>query len=109
MQHQRVGDLVGAANGAGETAAHYEQPMTQPEASAGSNAASQQQQEGITAAEEHLAAALQSGQAAHLQQAIRFAVRAIAAADPQLTSMDLVRRHLPMRSCGTLTGAVLVN
>ena len=107
MHHKPVGDLVGAANGAGETAAQSEQPMTQAEASASSNSASQQQQAGITAAEGHLAAALQSGQAAHLQQAIRFAVRAIAAADPRLTSMNLVRTHLSVRFCRTLACALL--
>lgn len=43
-----------------------------------------------------MAAALHNGEAAHLQQAIRIAVRAIAAVDPRLTSMDLVRTGLSL-------------
>ncbi|KAK9844578.1 hypothetical protein WJX74_004213 [Apatococcus lobatus] len=56
-----------------------------PGASASSISARQEEQSGITGAEHQLEAALQTGQAAHLQQAIRYAVRSIAAADPHVS------------------------
>ncbi|KAK9838945.1 hypothetical protein WJX74_006436 [Apatococcus lobatus] len=62
-------------------------------ASASGISARQEEESGMTAAEHQLEAAMQTGQVAHLQQAIRHAVTSIAAADSHV-SLALVKSRM---------------